>query len=79
MRRHALVSLGVLASLILAGAAVFAQAEERVYCLGLLSPSASSFERMRTTTLPELARLGFVEGRNLAIETRFGTPNNYRH
>jgi putative ABC transport system substrate-binding protein len=28
---------------------------------------------MRGTTLPELARLGFIEGRNLVVEKRFGT------
>lgn len=72
MRRHALLPLGLLAAMILAGAAAFAQAKDRVYRLGFLSPSAGSFERIRTTTFPELARLGFVEGRNLAIETRFG-------
>jgi len=73
MRRHALLPLGLLAVLIMTLVAAFAYADERVYRLGFLSPSAGSFERMRTTTFPELARLGFVEGRNLVVETRFGT------
>jgi putative ABC transport system substrate-binding protein len=34
--------------------------------------SAGPVERMRRTTLPELARLGFAEGANLAIEARIG-------
>ena len=73
MRQHALLSLGLLAAVILASVAAFAHADERVYRLGFLSPSAGSFERIRTTTFPELARLGFIEGRNLVVEKRFGT------
>jgi len=73
VRHHTLLSLGLLAVLILAGVAAFAHADERVYRLGVLSPSAGSFDRMRGTTFPELARLGFIEGRNLVVETRFGT------
>src|SRR6202035_4635841 len=65
MRRHALLPLGLLAVLIMTLVAAFAYADDRVYRLGFLSPSAGSFERIRTTTFPELARLGFVEGRNL--------------
>jgi putative ABC transport system substrate-binding protein len=72
MRRRALLRLGAL-GLWCCAAASFAQSADRVYRLGVLSPSAGSFDRMRTTTLPELARLGFIEGRNLVVEARFGT------
>ena len=70
MKRRDLIAL-------LGGAALwwpveFAQAAEKVHRLGFLSPSAGSFERMRTTIFSELARLGFNEGRNLVVEARFG-------
>ena len=73
MRRRALAILCALAVLILAVSAAFAQTANKVFRLGVLSPSADSFTRMRGTTIPELARLGFVEGRNLVVEARFGT------
>ena len=73
MRRRGLLLLGLIAVLISDGPAVFAQSADKVYRLGILSPSAGSFERMRSTTFPELARLGFTEGRNLVVEARFGT------
>src|SRR3954471_16398464 len=47
---------------------------EHIYRLGFFSLSAGSFERFRTYAVPELARRGFVEGRNLTLETRFGEP-----
>ena len=49
-----------------------ADAAEKVYRLGILSPGAGVVERMQRTTFPELARLGFAEGKNLAIEIRAG-------
>ena len=72
MRRRPFPLLGALAILFLAATAAFAQTPNKVYRLGVLSPSAGSFDRMRSTTIPELARLGFIEGRNLVVETRFG-------
>jgi putative tryptophan/tyrosine transport system substrate-binding protein len=44
----------------------------RVYRLGVLTPGQETIERIRGTVLPELARLGFAEGRNLALEVRIG-------
>ena len=44
MRRRALLPLGLLAVLIVTRVAAFAYADERVYRLGFLSPSAGSFE-----------------------------------
>jgi putative ABC transport system substrate-binding protein len=47
-------------------------AGERVYRLGELAVSAASLEITRSVTLPELATLGFDEGRNLILEERAG-------
>ena len=50
----------------------FAQAPGRTYRLGHLSNSVPSEAATREITLPELAKLGFVEGRNLIFEGRVG-------
>jgi putative ABC transport system substrate-binding protein len=72
MRRRVLILLGALAILFFAAPAAFAQSD-KVFRLGVLSPSAGSVsQKMRATMFPELARLGFIEGRNLVVETRFG-------
>lgn len=44
----------------------------RVYRLGELEPSAASLELTHSLTLPELAKLGFSEGRNLVLDGRVG-------
>ncbi len=49
-----------------------AQTPDRVYRLGLLTVSPVSDRLTRAVVLPELARLGFVEGRNLRFESRVG-------
>lgn len=49
-----------------------AQTPGRVYRLGHLANSADSEAFTRQITLPELARLGFVEGRNLVFDGRVG-------
>ena len=49
-----------------------AQAPEKVYRLGVLSVSPGTLQRLRAVMFPELARLGFTEGRNLVVEARFG-------
>jgi putative tryptophan/tyrosine transport system substrate-binding protein len=72
MRRRALFLLGALAILFLAAPPAFTQSVDKVYRLGILSPSSGVIERMRATMFPELARLGFTEGRNLVVETRLG-------
>ncbi|MFZ4533335.1 MAG: ABC transporter substrate-binding protein [Alsobacter sp.] len=41
--------------------------------LAVLSPIASSEGAVRTWVLPELARAGFVEGRNLVVDFRIGS------
>jgi putative ABC transport system substrate-binding protein len=60
------------AMLLLLGSICSAAAQEagRVYRIGVLSPSIGSIESVRRNTLPELAKLGFVEGRNLVVEER---------
>jgi putative ABC transport system substrate-binding protein len=47
-------------------------AGERVYRLGELEPSAASLELTHNLTLPELAKLGFSQGRNLILDERVG-------
>ena len=49
-----------------------AQSPERVYRLGHLAQSEVSERTTREFSLPELARLGFVEGRNLEFHVRSG-------
>ncbi len=45
---------------------------EKVYRLAELAPSDASLEITRAETLPELAKLGFREGRNLILDERAG-------
>src|SRR5262245_53135279 len=52
-----------------------AQDPNRVYRLGHLAPTAESEQRTREFSLPELANLGFVEGRNLEFLARSGNPD----
>src|SRR5215475_1749141 len=49
-----------------------AQSPERVYRLGHLAQTADSERLTREFSLPELAMLGFVEGRNLEFLVRSG-------
>jgi putative ABC transport system substrate-binding protein len=49
-----------------------AQTPNRIYRLGHLANSSDSEAFTRQITLPELARLGFVEGRNLVFDGRVG-------
>jgi putative tryptophan/tyrosine transport system substrate-binding protein len=51
-----------------------AQAPGRVYRLGHLSNTKLSETLTRETTLPALAKLGFVEGSNLVFDGRIGEP-----
>jgi putative tryptophan/tyrosine transport system substrate-binding protein len=49
-----------------------AQTPNRVYRLGHLAPAAAAEQLSRELMMPELAKLGFVEGRNLVVEWRVG-------
>ena len=46
-----------------------AQESGRVYRMAVISPSEAAVELIRSIQLPELARLGFVVGRNLTLTT----------
>jgi len=50
----------------------YAQAPDRVRRVAVMSFSASSIEAFRSVVVPELAKLGFVAGRNLAVTTHIG-------
>ena len=52
--------------------ALHAQTPGRIYRLGHISNSAISAANSRKIILPELAKLGFVEGRNLVFDDRIG-------
>jgi putative tryptophan/tyrosine transport system substrate-binding protein len=51
-----------------------AQEPGRVYRIALISLAEASVEMVRNFQLPELARLGFVVGRNLTLTTHVGPP-----
>ena len=73
-RLHFLVVSLALAPFLLTAWLTPANAQERarVYRLGHLSPTVESERRTREFALPELAQLGFVEGRNLELLIRSG-------
>ena len=51
-----------------------AQEPGRVYRMAVISPAEATVEQVRNLQLPELARLGFVVGRNLTLTTHVGPP-----
>ena len=55
-------------------ASASAQALGRLYRIAFITPSEATVEHCRKFQLPELARFGFVEGRNLALTTHVGLP-----
>src|SRR5262245_52253364 len=65
-----------LAGAIASARAARAQTPNRVYRLGHLAISSTSEAFTRQIALPELARLGFVEGRNLVFDARTGEPDS---
>lgn len=69
MRPHGFTLIALLVACCV-GWTTHAQTPERMYRLGILTTGAD-FESFDPVTLPELARLGFVEGRNLIVEPRF--------
>ncbi len=67
----------VLAVLVLAlatSAGVAVAQPERVRRVGLLTPIPSASDVFRAWALPVLKQQGFVEGQNLALEVRLGSP-----
>src|SRR5215467_13020705 len=59
-------------------ASASAQAPGRVYRIAFITPSEATVEHLRKFQLPELARFGFVEGRNLTLTTHVGPPARMR-
>src|SRR6516165_11444210 len=55
-------------------ASASAQEPGRLYRVAFITPSAATIEDFRKFQLPELARFGFVEGRNLTMTTHVGAP-----
>src|SRR5215468_152907 len=55
-------------------ASASAQTPGRLYRIAVISPSEAAVETIRKLQLPELARFGFVEGRNLTLTTHVGVP-----
>jgi putative ABC transport system substrate-binding protein len=72
MRRRGVFLLALLLVQLWAVAHSLAQAPEKVYRLGVLSLSPGALQRLRAVMFPELAKLGFTEGRNFVVEARFG-------
>jgi putative tryptophan/tyrosine transport system substrate-binding protein len=72
LRRREFFSLVASASVALPFAAR-AQGEGKFFRLGVLSPASAQLESIRTIALPELAKAGIVEGRNLVFDARTGS------
>ena len=53
---------------------VEAQMPDRIYRLGILATDEAAIETWRAATLPELARLGFSERRNLFLDAGTSPP-----
>lgn len=73
-RREFLSGFGSAAAgqLVASAMPVLAQTSNRVFRLGNIGNAPNSEASTRQITLPELARLGFVEGRNLVFDPRVG-------
>ena len=72
MKRRTLVLLWSIAF----GSAASAQpTPERTSRVGFISISSGSIELFRRFGVPELAKRGFVESRNLTLDARFGEPH----
>src|ERR1051326_638600 len=71
---HWLSSVICAAVLAVWSSSALAQSAEKVWRLGVVTPALTGapFETFRTVMLPELAKDGFVEGRNLMLEIRGG-------
>jgi putative ABC transport system substrate-binding protein len=73
MRRHLVVLLAL--AVATTAACAYAQEPGRIYRLGILFRNEAGFDLVRAVTLPELARQGFVEGRNLTLENVTAAPS----
>lgn len=69
--RVALVSFSLIFAALAAGQGYAIEPE--TYRLGVLSVNAGGQASVRRWSLPQLAKLGFAEGRNLVVDERIGT------
>lgn len=53
-----------------------AQTSDKVYRLGIIAPSAAPVQEIQAVVLPELARMGFVEGKNLTVTVHVGNQSD---
>ncbi len=53
--------------------AALAQTTEKIFRLGALSPATAQLDSIRSIVLPELAKAGIAEGRNLILDARAGS------
>lgn len=71
-RRQFLIALGALLAAPLGASAIHAQPAARVHRVGIVSPLPASPEPRQVRAFRQgLAELGYVEGKNVVIETRF--------
>jgi putative ABC transport system substrate-binding protein len=69
-RRDFITLLGAAATCPIAARA---QTTEKIYRLGALSPATAQLDSIRSIVLPELAKAGIAEGRNLILDARAGS------
>jgi hypothetical protein len=69
LKRRAFITLlgGGAAALLDSRLPLEAQQANKIYRLGVLSPSSASVDSIRAVTVPELAKAGFVEGRTSSL------------
>jgi putative ABC transport system substrate-binding protein len=72
MKRRGALLLALIAISFSIGGEALSQGPDRIYRLGVLSVSPGTLQQLRAVMVPELAKLGFTEGRNLVVEARFG-------
>jgi putative ABC transport system substrate-binding protein len=73
MRLRDFLLIGLAAFTSLNNQSALARDDNKVFRLGILSPVARPVQTIRGIALPELARLGFIEGKNLVVEARVGS------
>lgn len=67
MRLRSILPLVLLFTQVFTSDGVSARDDNKVYRLGILTPAAGPVQRIRDLALPELARLGFTEGKNFLL------------
>ncbi len=72
---HAIILAALLAVVAIWLTPSHAQSPDRIYRLGHLASTLSSAQGTQRGMLPALARLGFGEGRNLVLDSRFGAAD----